>query len=122
MVCFKLYGVYGNMASKQCCISSHFFSSVTNILELNLNSQFRQSYKKQQQEQVKSSQGRRNGKTVGYATTDDATNNECYNEQFLSIKSGCYNGREGTLKADAALALSFVRFSYQFICTEYILT
>jgi hypothetical protein len=26
------------------------------------------------------------GYTVGYATT-----NECYNEQFLSIKSGCYN-------------------------------
>jgi hypothetical protein len=24
--------------------------------------------------------------TVGYATM-----NECYNEQFLSIKSGCYN-------------------------------
>jgi hypothetical protein len=28
--------------------------------------------------------------TVGYATT-----NECYNEQFLSIKSGCYNERGG---------------------------
>jgi len=32
--------------------------------------------------------------TVGYATT-----NECYNEQFLSIKSGCYNERGGTLSA-----------------------
>jgi hypothetical protein len=28
--------------------------------------------------------------TVGYATT-----NECYNEQFLAIKSGCYNERGG---------------------------
>jgi hypothetical protein len=33
---------------------------------------------------------------VGYAitndpTTNDPTTNECYNEQFLSIKSGCYN-------------------------------
>jgi len=28
---------------------------------------------------------------VWYATTNDATTNECYNEQFLSIKSGCYN-------------------------------
>jgi len=27
---------------------------------------------------------------VGYATTNDPTTNECYNEQFLSIKSGCY--------------------------------
>ena len=65
--------------------------------------------------------------TVGYATT-----NECYNEQFLSIKSGCYNERGGILLADVARAcawrvgpsclirasvinlLSFVRFSYQF--------
>jgi hypothetical protein len=28
---------------------------------------------------------------VGYATTKEDTTNECYNEQFLSIKSGCYN-------------------------------
>jgi hypothetical protein len=33
--------------------------------------------------------------TVGYATTNDATTNECYNEQFLAIKSGCYNERGG---------------------------
>jgi hypothetical protein len=32
-----------------------------------------------------------NIRTVGYATTNDATMNECYNKQFLSIKSGCYN-------------------------------
>ena len=25
------------------------------------------------------------------ATMNDATTNGCYNEQFLSIKSGCYN-------------------------------
>jgi len=31
--------------------------------------------------------------TVGYATTNDSTTKECYNEQFLSIKSGCYNER-----------------------------
>jgi hypothetical protein len=30
--------------------------------------------------------------TVGCATT-----NECYNEQFLSIKSGCYNESGGIL-------------------------
>ena len=29
--------------------------------------------------------------TVWYATTKDATTNECYNEQLSSIKSGCYN-------------------------------
>ena len=29
--------------------------------------------------------------TVGHATTNNDTTNECYIEQFLSIKSGCYN-------------------------------
>jgi len=29
--------------------------------------------------------------TVGYATMNDPTKNEYYSEQFLSIKSGCYN-------------------------------
>jgi len=28
----------------------------------------------------------------------------CYNEQFLSIKSRCYNGRVGILSADVARA------------------
>jgi len=28
---------------------------------------------------------------VGYATTNDATKNKCYNKQFLSINSECYN-------------------------------
>jgi hypothetical protein len=28
--------------------------------------------------------------TVGYATTNNATTNKCYNEQILSIKSGWY--------------------------------
>jgi len=48
--------------------------------------------------------------TVGYATTNDATTNECYNEQFLSTKSGCYNEhrcyneRGGILSADVARA------------------
>ena len=27
----------------------------------------------------------------GYATTNNATTNECYKEQFLSIKTECYN-------------------------------
>ena len=42
--------------------------------------------------------------TVGYATTNDATTNECYNEHFLLIKSGCYNERGGILSADVARA------------------
>jgi hypothetical protein len=36
---------------------------------------------------------RRPTNTVGYASTNDARTNECYNEQFLSIKSRCYNER-----------------------------
>ena len=46
--------------------------------------------------------------TVGYATMNDATTNECHNEQFLSTKSGCYNEhrcyneRGGILPADVA--------------------
>jgi hypothetical protein len=60
--------------------------------------------------------------TVGYATT-----NECYNEQYLSIKSGWYKGhRRSTrvrktyrafplwLERQSSSLLSFVRFSYQF--------
>jgi len=47
---------------------------------------------------------------VGYATTNDATINECNNEQFLSIKSGwynehrCYNEHGGIISADVARA------------------
>jgi len=33
-----------------------------------------------------------------------ATTNERYNEQFLSIKSRCYNERAGILSADEARA------------------
>jgi len=40
---------------------------------------------------------------VGYVKTNDAKTNERYNEQFLSIKSGCYNER-GILSADVACA------------------
>jgi len=32
---------------------------------------------------------------VGYSRTNDPKRNECYNEKFLSIKSGCYNEGEG---------------------------
>jgi hypothetical protein len=64
--------------------------------------------------------------------------NECYNEQFLSIKSGCYNECGGILSANITRAcvrrvrpsrfllehqsspvLSFVRFSYQFSLTVH---
>jgi hypothetical protein len=31
------------------------------------------------------------GYRMKYARTNDSTTNKCYNEQFLSIKSGCYN-------------------------------
>jgi hypothetical protein len=41
----------------------------------------------------------RAGNTVGYATTNGATKNECYNEQFLSIKLGCYNERGGLYRS-----------------------
>jgi hypothetical protein len=75
---------------------------------------------------------------VGYATTNDSTTNERYNEQLLSIKSGCYKeqmlqrtrrntiGRRSTsvrkmcrafplwLERQSSPVLSFVRFSYQF--------
>jgi hypothetical protein len=42
--------------------------------------------------------------TVGYATTNDPTTNECYNKQFLSIKSECYNECGAILAADVARA------------------
>ena len=42
--------------------------------------------------------------TVVYATTNAATTIECYKEQFLSIKSGCYNECVGILSADVARA------------------
>jgi hypothetical protein len=48
--------------------------------------------------------------TVGYATKNHAIKKDCYNEQFLSIKSGyynehrCYNERRGIQSADVARA------------------
>ena len=44
---------------------------------------------------------------VGYDTTKDPTTNECYNKQFLSIKSGCNNERGGIL------FYVFLRFYYE---------
>jgi len=50
---------------------------------------------------------------VGYATTNDTTTNEYYNEQSLSIKTGsynehrCNNERGGTLSADVARACAW---------------
>ena len=51
--------------------------------------------------------------TVGYATMNDPTMNECYNEQFLSIKSGCcnkhkyYNKHGGILSVEVARACAW---------------
>jgi hypothetical protein len=39
-----------------------------------------------------------------YATTKDVTTNECYNELFLSFKSGCCNESGGILSPDVARA------------------
>jgi hypothetical protein len=39
---------------------------------------------------------------VGYATTNNATMNKYYKEEFLSTKSGGYNKHEGILLADVA--------------------
>jgi hypothetical protein len=49
-----------------------------------------------------------NMNTVPYTKMNDATMNKCYDEQFLSIESGCYNKhrcyneRGGILLADVA--------------------
>ena len=45
--------------------------------------------------------------TVGNAKMNDPATNECYNEQFLSIKSGCYNERGGILPADVTRACAW---------------
>jgi len=50
---------------------------------------------------------------VAYAATNDTATNECYNEQFLSLRSGCYNEhtcyneRGGILPADVARACAW---------------
>ena len=46
---------------------------------------------------------------MGCATTNDATTNERYNEQFLSIKSGCYNERGGILFITESSIIFFTR-------------
>ena len=43
------------------------------------------------------------------ATTNDATTNECYNEQFISIKSGCYNELGGILFVMESSNIVFTR-------------
>jgi len=51
--------------------------------------------------------------TVSYATTKDATTKDCYNEEFLSIKLGCYNEhrcyneRWGILSAEVTRAYTW---------------
>jgi len=48
---------------------------------------------------------------VGYAATNDATTNKCYSEQFLSIKSGCYNGHRCYNERGEMLSADVVRAS-----------
>jgi hypothetical protein len=54
------------------------------------------------------------------ATTNDATTNKCYKEQFLSIKSGYnehrrYNERGGILSADEAVLPALIRATVIFV-------
>ena len=62
----------------------------------------------------------------GYDTTNEPTTNECYKEQFLSIKSGCYNEREGILFYGFIMKSSIILFTrerlfmpFEFIRTGY---
>ena len=59
--------------------------------------------------------------TVGYATTNDAKMSECYNEEFLSMESGCYNERGGILSTVVARTYTFPldcsRFLLRKICS-----
>jgi len=43
---------------------------------------------------------------------NNATTNECYNEQILSIKSGCYNERGGILFITESSIIVFTRERY----------
>ena len=56
--------------------------------------------------------------TVGCATKNDATTKECYNEQFLSIKSGCYNEREGNI-VSFSCALDCLCFLLGKVCSWF---
>jgi len=47
--------------------------------------------------------------TVECATTNDATTNDCYNEQFLTIKSGCYNELGGILFITESSIIAFTK-------------
>jgi len=46
--------------------------------------------------------------TVGYVTTNEATKNQCYNEQFLSIKPGCYKERRRSTRERMTCQLVYV--------------
>jgi len=56
--------------------------------------------------------------TVWCATTNDATTNECYNEQFLSVKSGCYNkcGRILFIVKSSIIVFTRERLFVLFMC------
>jgi len=47
--------------------------------------------------------------TVGCSTMNSATMNECYNKQFLSVTSGCYNERGGILFITESSFIVFTR-------------
>jgi len=51
--------------------------------------------------------------TVGCATTNDAIKNECYNEEFLSIQSGCYNENKYYKERGGILFITEI-FDYSF--------
>jgi len=48
-------------------------------------------------------------RTVGFATKNDVATKECYKEQYLSIKSACYNEREGVLFLMESLIIVFTK-------------
>jgi hypothetical protein len=58
--------------------------------------------------------------TVGYAITNDPTTNECYNEQFLSIKLGCYNERGGVpcIMESSIMVFTRERLFMLFMCVR----
>ena len=57
---------------------------------------------------------------MGCATTNDFTTNEFHNEQFLSIKSGCYNEIGGILFViqSSAIVLTRERLLIFFMCVR----
>jgi hypothetical protein len=65
---------------------------------------------------------------VGCAITNDDTTNECYSEQFLSLKSGyynehrCYNERGGILfiMESSIIVVTMERLFMLFMCVRFV--